>query len=249
MCLLALFFRVVEDAPVILGANREEFYARGGEPPALHAGPRPIVAGIDPRAGGTWLGINDRGVIVAVTNRSKSHVPLEPRSRGLLARDMLNCDSAAQAVELATRELDSNRYAGCNFLCADRERAVAIMAGEWLRVRPLPPGLHGLTAHDVNDERDRRLEHALWWLSNRGHDTSSHCTMALKELCAQSGGPDPPICLHGVDRGTASSSIIVLRETLAQSQYWHAQGSPDRVPYADYSHLLRRLADSAAEGA
>ena len=33
MCLLALFFRVVEDAAVVAGANREEHYQRGGEPP------------------------------------------------------------------------------------------------------------------------------------------------------------------------------------------------------------------------
>ena len=30
MCLLALFYRVIEDAPIVAGANREEAYARGG---------------------------------------------------------------------------------------------------------------------------------------------------------------------------------------------------------------------------
>src|SRR5207253_2764050 len=35
MCLLALFYRVVEDAPLVVGANREEAYARGGEPPRI----------------------------------------------------------------------------------------------------------------------------------------------------------------------------------------------------------------------
>src|SRR5712691_2028599 len=35
MCLLALFFRAVEDAPLVVGANREEMYARPGEPPRI----------------------------------------------------------------------------------------------------------------------------------------------------------------------------------------------------------------------
>ena len=35
MCLLALFFRVAEDCPVVAGAIREEYFARGGEPPRL----------------------------------------------------------------------------------------------------------------------------------------------------------------------------------------------------------------------
>src|SRR5438270_12576142 len=140
MCLLALFYRVVEDAPVIVGANREEHYARGGEPPHILRDSCAFVAGTDPLAGGTWLGVNEHGVLVAVTNRRKSYVPDRPRSRGLLARELLGCPSAAAAVELATRELDADRYAGCNFLCADRERAVVLQAGDWLRVRPLPPG-------------------------------------------------------------------------------------------------------------
>src|SRR5436309_9198000 len=101
MCLIALFFRVVEDAPLIVGANREEFYARGGESPRLLDGPVRAVAGLDPAAGGTWLGLNEHGVLVAVTNRARSRPPERPRSRGLLARDLLGCSSATAAVEKA----------------------------------------------------------------------------------------------------------------------------------------------------
>src|SRR5436305_14017005 len=110
MCLIALFFRAVEDAPLVVGANREEFYARGGEPPRLLDGPARAVAGLDPAAGGTWLGLNAHGVLVAVTNRRKSRVPPLPRSRGLLARDLLGCESAAAAVEAATRALAGGGY-------------------------------------------------------------------------------------------------------------------------------------------
>ena len=94
MCLLALFFRVVEDAPIVAGAIREEFFDRGGEPPALLEGPTRVVAGIDPTAGGTWFGVNERGLLVAVTNRRKSQSPEAPPSRGLLVRELLQCASA-----------------------------------------------------------------------------------------------------------------------------------------------------------
>ncbi|HZD78872.1 MAG TPA: NRDE family protein, partial [Actinomycetota bacterium] len=66
MCILVLLYHVAEDAPVVAGANREEFYQRGGEPPRLLEGPGPgglrAVAGIDPVAGGTWFGVNSAGV-------------------------------------------------------------------------------------------------------------------------------------------------------------------------------------------
>ena len=164
MCLLAIFHRVVEDAHLIVGANREEAYARGGEPPKILEGPCRVVAGVDPLAGGTWLGVNEHGVVVAITNRLKSQIPEQPRSRGLLASDLLGCRTAAAAVDLAGRELGRHRYAGCNILCADRSAAVVLHGGDWLRVRPLPTGLHILTANDINDASDRRLGHALWWL-------------------------------------------------------------------------------------
>jgi uncharacterized protein with NRDE domain len=241
MCLVALFFRVVEDAPVVVGANREELYARGGEPPQLLDGPVPAVGGRDPTAGGTWLGVNAHGVLVAVTNRLKSEPPPRPRSRGLLARELLACTSAREAADLATRELDQNRYAGCNFLCVDADDAVVLQGGDWLRVRPLPPGLHVLTNHDVNDSSDHRLGHALWWLGERGYAHAGDCVAALQELCADPGNGSPPMCLHGPDRGTVSSSILALRQPLSRGTYLHAQGAPDHAPYEDCSHLLRQL--------
>jgi uncharacterized protein with NRDE domain len=244
MCLLAVFFRVADDAPLVVGANREEAYARGGLPPQLLDGPTRAVAGLDPVAGGTWLGVNEHGVLVAVTNRKKSQVPDRPRSRGLLVRELLGCPTAAAAVEQATHELDSGRYAGCNFFCADLDRAVVLHAGDWLRVRPLPPGLHVLGNDDVNDATERRLGDAMWWLHQRSYSKASECVDALAELCGLSGGEGPNICLHGKERGTVSSSILVLRERLADSIYLHAQGPPDYTPYEDVSSLFLACASS-----
>jgi uncharacterized protein with NRDE domain len=248
MCLLAIFFRAVPDAPLVIGANREEAYARGGDPPHILDGPRRAVAGTDPLAGGTWFGVNEAGVVAAVTNRPKSQVPPQPRSRGWLTRDLLGCATAGAALELAARELGQNRYAGCNVFCADRDQAFVLHAGDWLRVRPLPPGVHVLTAHDVNDTNDPRLRHALEWLGQRDYAQSSDCVAALKELCAQHGNGGPAICLHGKQGGTVSSSIVVLRTPSAPNLYLHAQGPPDRTPYADYSHLLEQILPAPATG-
>jgi uncharacterized protein with NRDE domain len=241
MCLIAMFYRVVEDAPLIIAANREETYARGGEPPRLLDGNTRAVAGIDPVAGGTWFGVNEHGVVVAVTNRPKTFPPEKPRSRGLLVRELLGSLSAAVAARRAAEELSKTSYAGCNILCADSSSATVIHAADWLRVRPLPPGLHLLTSHDVDDASDRRLGHAHWWLLQRAYGRAEECLDALKELCGQTGNHDPPICLHGKDRGTVSSSIVCLRRSLADSVYLHAQGPPDRTPYQDYSPLLHDL--------
>src|SRR2546421_12920656 len=97
MCLLAIFFRVTDDAFLIVGANREEAYSRGGLPPQLLDGPTRAVAGLDPVAGGTWLGVNEQGVLVAATNRRQAQLPAPPRTRALLARDLRPWATAAAA--------------------------------------------------------------------------------------------------------------------------------------------------------
>lgn len=242
MCLLVAFSRMVQDAPLIVAANREEAYTRAGEPPQVLDGPLRAVGGRDPVAGGTWLGVNERGVLVAVTNRLRSQAPATPRSRGQLVRDLLGCASSGAAMERATRELSGDRYAGCNVVCADGDNLFVIHAADWLRVRPLPPGVHVLTTHDVDDTSDRRVGHALWWLAQRSYGQASDCVAALQQLCGETGNGDPPICSHGPVGGTISSSIVVLRQPLARSQYLHAQGPPDHTPYEEYSHLIAEIA-------
>jgi uncharacterized protein with NRDE domain len=248
MCLLALIFRGVDDAAVVVGANREEFYRRGGEPPRVLAGPVPAVAGIDPVASGTWLGLNAAGVVVAVTNRPRSEVPDRPRSRGLLTREvLLNASSAAAAAEHAIRELDHGPYAGCNFVCADNDNAIVIQSGDWLRVRPLPPGLHALTNGDVNDGTDPRVVHTLDWMGQHAFAQAEDCMQALRQLCGQHEPEYAPMCFRLAERGTVSSTVLAVRATLTDGSYFHAQGPPDRTPYTDYSYLLRELEPSGDE--
>jgi hypothetical protein len=241
MCLLAILFRAVPDAALVVGANREEFYARPGEPPQILDGCVPAVAGVDPQAGGTWFGVNSRSVVVAVTNRPFPRVPQGARSRGLLARDLLGCASAKEAVDLAVRELSTKHYAGCNLFCGDRQRAVVVEGAEWMRVRPLPPGLHVLANRDINDGSDPRVLYALEWLGQREYPNAASCLKSLGELCGQTGEDHPPICLRGENRGTVSSALVAVRQPLLRSTYLHAQGPPDSTAYQDYSALLGQL--------
>jgi hypothetical protein len=242
MCILALLYRVAEEAPVIAAANREEYYARGGDPPRVLLGSIPALCGIDPHAGGTWLGVNAAGLLVAVTNRHKTRSPSSPRSRGLLVRDLLVEEtSARQAAQRAMDELSQEAYLGCNLVVADARSATVLHGGEWLRVHPLPPGLHILTNGDINDERDPRIRRAADLLAARPRSSPLDWVNALQEVCAYTGPEPPAICWRDADRGTVSSSIVAVSEQADASLYLHAQGPPDRVPYQDYSDLLREI--------
>ena len=89
MCVLAMLVAYNTGSPLIVAANRDEFYDRPAEEPqALEPG---VVGGRDLRGGGTWLGINRRGLFVAITNRAAPERTPDSWSRGLLAREALRC--------------------------------------------------------------------------------------------------------------------------------------------------------------
>src|SRR5262249_51148300 len=70
MCLLIAMFGEVADAPLIMAANRDERLDRPAVPMTVlrDHGPR-ILGGRDELAGGTWLAVNEHGVVAGLTNR------------------------------------------------------------------------------------------------------------------------------------------------------------------------------------
>src|SRR5260370_35331275 len=83
MCTLAIYFQAAGDCPVVIAANRDEFLERpAGDPTTLLENPH-VVGGKDLKAGGTWLGIRDNGIVAAFTEmrRGEKRQPGEPYPR------------------------------------------------------------------------------------------------------------------------------------------------------------------------
>jgi hypothetical protein len=128
MCTVVLLRRPQAPWPLLLAANRDELRSRPWRPPARHWRDRPdVVAGLDVQAGGSWLGVNDDGVVAAILNRVGSLGPAAgKRSRGELVLEALDhADAAAAARALA--DLDPDAYRPFNLLIADAKDAF------WLR--------------------------------------------------------------------------------------------------------------------
>lgn len=249
MCLIAILYRRFADAPVIVAANREEFFQRPSRPPHLlpqasgeQTAPR-VMCGLDLLAGGTWLGINQRGLLIAVTNRPRMHVPTTPRSRGLLCLELLQQPSAASAAQLATNEVTTGRYNGGNFVCLDAESGHVVQAHDEIRVLPLEPGLHLITNGELNDPYDPRLRFARRQFEQSAYDSAAGFLDVAARVCAIHGdmGTLETVVLRGPDRGTVSSSLIALRQPPEQSSYLFANGPPDQTPYTDLSDIAREL--------
>ncbi len=134
MCLVFISFQTEGKGPLMIGANREESRRRPTTSPVCckQRQMRCLLAGADHGpdgsfpAMGTWLGVNEAGMAVAVTNRHDGELAWadQVRSRGLLAVSLLGGDRPEHAARFAQSELAQGGYGGCNFLIASRGRGI-----------------------------------------------------------------------------------------------------------------------------
>jgi uncharacterized protein with NRDE domain len=246
VCTLAIYFQTSDDFPVVVAANRDEFFERPTTPPVQLSRDPWIVAGQDLVAGGTWLGVNGRNVVAGIVNRRSSTSP-DPtrRSRGQLCLDVLRGASVA-AARIAVERDPGTRYNPFNLLIASPEAAslTGNVSGT-MSSTLLTPGLHLLTNLELNDFECPRIakSYALFDAA-RQHlrkDGIAELLPALRAILSdhstpldpRSDGPPNNLCVHTERFGTRSSSILLYVAREGRFRFWHANGAPCQVEYAE----------------
>ena len=162
MCLIAWNWQPHSELPLLLVANRDEFYARSTLPLHQWKDAR-IFAGQDLQAGGTWLGLGPGGRLAALTNvRNVGKQRDSAPSRGALVSGFLHSDLSGNAY-LQSIMPDCDRFNPFNLLLFDGQsllgfesqggRIVDMQAGisavsnagfdtPWPKLLALKSGLH-----------------------------------------------------------------------------------------------------------
>ena len=146
MCLIVVGWRVHPDYPLVVAANRDEFYARPTAIAARWPDAPQIIGGIDLEAGGTWLGITESGRFAAVTNVREPNMAKAASSRGALTRDFLLADLPAGDY---AEQIEGSHYAGFNLLLSDGE-SLLYCSNRDGEPRGLPPGIYGMSNHRLD---------------------------------------------------------------------------------------------------
>jgi uncharacterized protein with NRDE domain len=144
--LILVAWRAHPDYPLVVAANRDEFYRRRTASADFFPDAPSILAGRDLEAGGTWLGLARSGLhgvrFAGLTNFRDpgSYKPNAP-SRGRLVADYL---AGCIGIDAYLGGLDASAYNGFNLLLSDGERLVAFsnVTGER---HELAPGVYGLS--------------------------------------------------------------------------------------------------------
>lgn len=240
VCTLALYFQLSKDFPLIVAANRDEHYDRASAPPMVFQKETKVLAGRDMRAGGTWLGVNEHGLLAAVLNRRSNGgetANAVTRSRGLLCLDMLGRKSAREAHEFLVGHLEA--YQPFTLAFADSNNAYfAFNHDGHITVTGLHRGLHvfnNAVMHDEYSEKRQRA-YALFagiaaeeqtfsgpmscWIGSFKRILSDHT------VGDNAADPREAICVHGEISGTVSSSVAIFSASARRFRTVYCSGAP-----------------------
>jgi len=166
MCLIVFAHRPGHALPLVVAANRDEYYARPTAALAHWSDAVHVVAGRDLQAGGAWLGITTDGRFAALTNiRAQA---TRERSRGQLVADFL-CGGQTPAAWLHHVAGQRQHYAGFNLLVGDAKTLYFLNAEEG-QPHALASGVYGLSNATLNTPWPKLL----------------HCRNALDDILARS---------------------------------------------------------------
>lgn len=153
MCLITVNWQPESNTPLVIAANRDEFYAR----PTLHLHHWPdhaTLAGKDIQAGGTWLGLaHTAGTkqvrLAALTNYrdTHNHNPNAP-SRGDITTSFLKGAMSASTY-LRSLSKTAGLYNPFNLIVFDGHELMGFES-RYSRAFTVPPGISSVSNADFN---------------------------------------------------------------------------------------------------
>lgn len=195
MCTLIAVHRQVPGHPLLVAANRDEFLDRPSEGPSVReTRVGRVLAPRDIRAGGTWLGLNEQGVFVALTNLRTEAPDPSRRSRGDLVIEALGASSAAEAAVLL-ETLDEEAYNPFNLFVADGHEALVAVYRDQARVAALEPGAHVIGNVEATGPDNAKVERIRREVDGALAGSNEGLIERLAEICRSHAGERDE--LHG----------------------------------------------------
>ncbi len=261
MCTIVVLHQVHPDYPVIIAANRDEYYARPSTPPQLLQESPRVIGGVDGKKGGSWMGATEAGFFVGLTNQRTYHrADKSRRSRGEVVVEALRLGQT-QAVEAYLGDLSPDDYNPFNLIFgeSDAMRVAYVHEGmDKVEVVPLPTGIHVLPNDRLDSGEFSKVARALALLEGHGREPWPKLRQTLHNMLAdrflppfESVAPPPAgslmprrlvhrleaLCIHTPLYGTRSATIAALTPGKV-AHYLFSPGAPDQWEFDDFPALL-----------
>lgn len=229
MCLIAWNWQPASASPLLLLANRDEFYHRAARPLHWWEGGQ-LLAGQDLQAGGTWLGVSRSGRLAALTNYRQATAPrTDTPSRGELVANFLENEASA-AQFLHTLALRVDAYNPFNLLVYDGVQLMGLESRH-ARVLEMPTGVGAVSNADFQTPWPKvtRLKKGLQSCLDQHKTDTNHLLALLQDptqppdaLLPHTGIPLPlertlsAAFIATPHYGTRASSLVQLHQAHAE---------------------------------
>ena len=150
MCIVLIAKNTIEDFPLIILANRDEYFERETQSLGLWRNNTEILAGMDLRGGGTWLGVTNSGKVAALTNLpSIEKTPEKTKSRGLLIKNFFTKNITPYDYTNFLKE-SKNEFLGFNLVIGDKENLIHY-SNATCKTSIIDDGIHIMTNTTFNN--------------------------------------------------------------------------------------------------
>jgi len=255
MCLILFACNVHPSYRLVLAANRDEFYDRPTKAADFWKKNPQVLAGVDLKEKGTWMGVTKRGKFAAITNyRDPASWKVQAPSRGQLVSRYLMGSASAEKY-LNRIKVEAHQYNGFNLLLGDAENL--LIYSNRGGAQKIPDGIHGLSNHLLDtpwpkvQRGVRLLEEAL---SRKGEDLESALFSLLTDRLVASDDQLPdtgigrewervlsPLFIVSPGYGTRSSTLLLIgkngRIKLVEKIY---HGSPESWLTSRFSFIREK---------
>lgn len=239
MCTLIALHRIVPGFPVVVAMNRDEFFDRPSRPPSLAAGPPRIARPSDARAEGTWIGVNEHGVVAALSNRFAGPQDMSARSRGLLCLESLRMSTVQEAGAYVSEQTESHPFNPFHLLHLSSERVVLTAKETTVWASHGDRGLNVLTNDGLNGE-DARAVRVRQRLADATYPSLDATVRTVRNALADHekvGGRS--ICHHGEETGTRSQTIVAVSDHgWRENRLWYSEGPACEGVLEDFAYLF-----------
>lgn len=251
MCVIIFAWKVHPSYPLILIANRDEFYDRDTLPAARWVENASIIAGRDGERDGTWGGITDQGRVAGLTN-FRDGKPFDgfPRSRGQLTADFLGGTCGAEEY---LKTIEEEYYGGYTLLVGTLTEGLWWASNRAEGIHKIEPGIHGLANHlmDTNWPKVQEGKERMESLMHRVIDEDTLIENLFQILMNDKQAADEDLPYTGLERelekllssmfvttpnyGTRSSTVI-LAKTSGEIRFVERSFGPERKLIQEVEH-------------
>ena len=224
---------------LVIATNRDELLDRPSKAPQIRQeGHLKNYSPQDSSKGGTWLGLNEKGLFVGITNRFTPTPNKNLKSRGIITKKALEASSPSEALEKLSN-LKAAEFNPFHLLITNRSETLIFWSDgiKFTHFEMLDQSFI-LTESSFGAGENKRYSFLKNHMANLTADNDCEAFKKLLSLKAEPSFEGPLVHIPEKNYGTRSSFIIKLTTDIKSSEFYYSDVPPDQNKWVDFKNII-----------